>query len=588
MLSSIQPYVTRYANVIAKVTGINVEVADSNLVRLAGTGMYASEVGKSISDEGEIYRNVMRTRETFFLETPREHPLCRPCPNRSSCKEALLLCTPILDHDSVAGVIGMVCFTEAERRRVLANKDTFIYFLEQIAELLSHKLSDRRELARAEDFLDLMMQIVDVNTRGIIVFDASGGVTYLNTLARKDLGIPRESRPVDLDVRPTGSRYSDLDEFEVKVGGRRIVLVGKLSQLPPKNPRFARVLAFDPLSRITQRISEFTTRDKAYGIECIVGTSEAVRRLKEQIRRIAGSTSTVLITGETGTGKELVARAIHSASDRKDKPFIAINCGAIPETLLESELFGYSRGAFTGADPGGKIGKFELANHGVLFLDEVSSLPIYLQVKLLRVLQERQFCRVGSNRLIDADIRIIAATNENLPELIEQGRFRTDLYYRLNVIPLETPPLRERPEDIEVLAQFFLDKYCDLLGKPRCALPPEVLEVLRSYRWPGNVRELENAIEFMVNMMPGSGPVHPGLLPPKLLQDPAGQPPPGPSRGADAPFPVLPFRELERRAIAAALRRFGTDYKGKRRAAEALGIGIATLYRKIKEYGLGG
>ena len=588
MLSAIQDYVIKYADVIAKVTKINVEVVDAHFMRIAGTGLYASGVGKNISNEGEIYRHVMKTRKTFYLDNPRKHALCQACPSIAHCQETLLLSTPIFLGDEVAGVIGMVCFNAEERKRVQANHETYSYFLNQIADLLGHKIEDHREAKRVESFLELMMQVVDVNNRGIVVFNTSGGITYLNKLARENLDLPPNTHPDNLRIQPTGNRYSDFDEFKVTVNGKEHTLLGQLTTLPPKDSLFGSVFVFDLLSRVTQQISEFTTWDRAYETDAIIGRSRSIHQLKIQIQRIARSSSTVLITGETGTGKELVARAIHGASNRRNKPFIAINCGAIPESLLESEFFGYSKGAFTGADPKGKIGKFELANGGILFLDEIGNLPIYLQAKLLRVLQERRFTRVGSNQPIDVDLRIIAATNENLPDLIEQGRFRKDLFYRLNVIPLEVPPLREREDDIPVLVRFFFKKYCALLGKKDVRLDSSILETFRHYHWPGNVRELENVIEFMVNMVSEPGTLYPDLFPPYLVREvkKTQTSPKTSGDNGDTPNRILPLRALEREVITLALEHFGNDSKGKRRSAKALQISVATLYRKIKEYGL--
>ncbi|WP_147820671.1 sigma-54 interaction domain-containing protein [Salidesulfovibrio onnuriiensis] len=589
MLKSIQPYVKRYARVIAKVVGIDVEVVDADMIRIAGTGIYEQGVGESIDQEGEVYRHVMKSRDPFIMENPREHGLCGSCQRKDQCRETMSVCTPIVDGADVVGVIGLVCFSDDERKTILQNRETYVDFLVQIAALIAHKLRDQRQVAEAQDFLDLMMQVMDVYNRGVVVFNAGGCISYINRLARLELGLEPDEEPGCIRVERTGDFFSDLEEFTVNVHGSRRSLVGRLEELPSANQNFASVLVFDSLPRMTQRMSQFSAGEHS-GLNAILGKSRSLIRLKEQIRRVAASTSTVLITGESGTGKELVARAIHATSDRADKPFIAINCGALPDNLLESELFGYTKGAFTGANPKGKIGKFELADGGVIFLDEIGTLPLYLQVKLLRVLQERQFCRLGSNRLIHVDIRVIAATNDNLSDLIDQGHFREDLFYRLNVIPLETPPLRNRPEDMEVLGDYFLHKYCERFGKRPAPMDDAVLDAFKVYNWPGNVREFENAIEYMVNMMPDGGPLHPGLLPRKLLGSLGhGAPASAPvAANGEESLPLLPLKVLERRAIVAALQHFGSDTKGKKLAAESLQIGIATLYRKIKEYDIAG
>lgn len=232
-------------------------------------------------------------------------------------------------------------------------------------------------------------------------------------------------------------------------------------------------------------------------LDNIVGTSNRMQQLKNTIRMVASTGSTVLIHGESGTGKELVARALHTCSPRAAEPFVSINCGAFPETLLESELFGYVKGAFTGAVQN-KRGLFEVANDGTIFLDEISEMTLTMQVKLLRVLQERSIRPVGGTSEIPVDVRVIAATNKILDTLVAEGQFREDLYYRLSVIPVQVPPLRERPDDIELLANHFLKKYAPAAGKSIRAIRPESIEALRDYDWPGNVRQLENTIERAV------------------------------------------------------------------------------------------
>jgi formate hydrogenlyase transcriptional activator len=237
--------------------------------------------------------------------------------------------------------------------------------------------------------------------------------------------------------------------------------------------------------------------DKASMFEEIVGTSPALKAVLSNISKVARSDSTVLITGETGTGKELVARAIHRRSDRVSRPFVSVNCAAIPRDLIASELFGHEKGAFTGATQR-RLGRFELANGGTLFLDEVGELPSETQISLLRVLQEREFERVGSSRRIRADVRVVAATNRDLQAAVHAGSFRSDLFYRLNVFPIENPPLRDRRADIPLLVEYFIDRYARKAGKTIRHLEKSTLELLQAYLWPGNIRELQNVIERSV------------------------------------------------------------------------------------------
>ena len=584
MLFSIASYVTRCVSVVARLTGIDVEVVDRELRRVAGTGAYAGTEGQSLAAAGRIYQRVLETGESVYLTDSGQSPLCQDCPSRADCPEKLTFGAPIKSEDVVAGVLGLVCFTDEDRTHVLDNMDNYSYFVEQIAALIGSKLGERVRLQKARHFNEVMIQVLDINDRGIIVFDNLGRPSHINARARTELGLGSEDRAEGLEARTTGERFSEFDEFVITVDGRRSLVVGQRHLLGALDPDFSSILVFNTLTRVKDQISDFTSEAVGPGLGILVGDSARMLALKSQIKQVAGSTSTVLITGESGTGKELVARAVHAESDRRDKPFIGLNCGAIPETLLESELFGYARGAFSGASPKGRIGKFELANHGVIFLDEIGTLPLYLQVKLLRVLQERQLTRLGSNTLIDIDVRVIAATNSDLVQSIEQKMFREDLYYRLNVIPLELPPLRDRLDDLSLLANHFLDKYARRFGKEVGAVGEATLTVLAAYDWPGNVRELENVIEYAVNMMPESGGyLGPEFLPAKITA--GGRGPARKLEEAAGDGLVEPLAELERRAIERALTIYGQDGKGKTKAAKALGIGVATLYRKIKEHG---
>jgi two-component system response regulator PilR (NtrC family) len=316
----------------------------------------------------------------------------------------------------------------------------------------------------------------------------------------------------------------------------------------------------------------------------LIGRSEGMLQVFKLIGQVAATDSTVLITGESGTGKELAARTIHLNSARRERPFVAVNCGALTETLLESELFGYVRGAFTGADVA-KKGLIEAADKGTVFLDEIAEMTPAMQVKLLRVLQERRFRRVGGTEEIEADIRVIAATNRDLSKAITEGKFREDLFYRLNVIPVRLLALRERREDIPLLAEHFVAQFAGRMGKPVTGVSPGAVERLVGYLWPGNIRELENAIERAVALEQTSS-IQPGSLPEALSEAPAAVP--GVSQTPTA-IPASGFdlerhvQDIEREYIAEALRRAGGV---KTKAAELLGMSFRSFRYYLKKYSL--
>ena len=306
----------------------------------------------------------------------------------------------------------------------------------------------------------------------------------------------------------------------------------------------------------------------------IVGESAALRRVLKQVETVAPTGSTVLIRGETGTGKELIARALHDLSPRRDRTFVKLNCAAIPTGLLESELFGHEKGAFTGAISQ-KVGRFELAHQGTLFLDEVGDIPPELQPKLLRVLQEQEFERLGSTKTIQVDVRLVAATNRDLAQMVADGRFRSDLYYRLNVFPVVLPPLRERPDDIPRLVRHFTQRFARRMGRRIETIPSAVMDALVRYPWPGNIRELQNVIERAVILSPGPS-----------LQVPLGDLQPA---AAQAPAPAaapVTLADAEREHILGVLRETGWVLGGPKGAAARLGMKRSTLHWKMKKLGI--
>jgi formate hydrogenlyase transcriptional activator len=309
------------------------------------------------------------------------------------------------------------------------------------------------------------------------------------------------------------------------------------------------------------------------GFEEIIGRSSGLRRVLQMVETVAWGDSTVLLLGETGTGKELIARAIHSHSPRTDRPFVKLNCAAIPTGLLESELFGHERGSFTGAIAQ-KIGRLELAHQGSLFLDEIGDIPLELQPKLLRVLQEREFERLGSTRTQKVDVRIVAATHRDLEGMILEKQFRSDLYYRVNVFPIQIPPLRERPEDIPLLVEHFVQQAARKLRKTIDTIPTETVDALIQYRWPGNIRELENVIERAVILSPG--PVL--RLSPRDLKSRIT-----PGQNTDR---YQTLEEVERSHILKTLKETRWVLSGSSGAAARLGLNRSTLYFRMKKLGI--
>lgn len=381
-----------------------------------------------------------------------------------------------------------------------------------------------------QGFTDALMNAVG---DGVTVIDRDLRIVYQNETIRRQFGSRLEERcfsayrgrtePCDdcliLEVLRDGKPRRGLRDIRMPDGN---VLIVEFSSSPLRNSEGSIVGAVEAVRDVTQQVR--LTHD--YGtlrremirraqFESIVTQSKMMKAIFRLIERVAATTSSVLISGESGTGKELIARAIFANSDRNDKPFVSLNCGAIPEHLLESELFGHARGAFTGAVRD-HIGLIETAHQGTLFLDEITELPAPLQVKLLRFLQEGEARRLGDTRLRKFNVRIIAATNRNVEQAVRDGAFREDLFFRLNVIPISLPPLRERPEDVPLLANHFLQRLCDEHGREISGIASAALKALLEYSWPGNVRELENAVEYAIHLTENGRPIEPAHLPPKI------------------------------------------------------------------------
>ncbi|MDR3560281.1 MAG: sigma-54-dependent Fis family transcriptional regulator [Negativicutes bacterium] len=455
------------------------------------------------------------------------------------------------------------------------------------------------ELENIQDLKSTLESVIESSFEGIVVVDLQGTITMINQAYGDFLGIdPKKAigRPATEVIPNTRmhlvvqNRKAEIGEVQ-RIGENNVVVTrtpiikdgevtGAVGKVLFKDVKDLRILA-TKLNKLQSELEYYKeelrkTFGGKYTIESIISKSEKMQWLKSIAIKAAKGQSTVLLMGESGTGKELFAHAIHHASSRRTAPFIKVNCAAIPENLLESELFGYEEGAFTGARKGGKPGKFELANGGTIFLDEIGDMTMAMQVKLLRVLQEREIERLGGTKTSNVDIRVITATNRDLEQLVKQGAFRHDLYYRLNIISLSIPPLRERREDIPLLCAVLLQKISNNLNCAIKGVSPTIMKIFMDYNWPGNVRELENVLERAVNLMDDEEFIMPEHLPPtiKKLNKQVEK------TGLDI-YGVLD--ETERQEIFKALETVGGN---KSKAAQLLGLHRSGFYKRLKKYGI--
>ena len=580
ILKDIQEAVIKYANILSQILQVEVEIVDDNLIRVAGTGIYKDKIDIDISEEGYVYKKVIECGESQIIYEPGEDNLCIPCPKRGFCGEKFEMSTPIKLKERTIGVIGLICSNDQQKEHLMASFDVYMAFLQQISEFISSTAYEKKESIRTQTLLQLLNFVVDKTEQGVIILNKDNCITHINENGLKELNLSGDYTNHKVQINISGDNVFNLQEYKLMVDKEVFFVIGNIYPIKFNESQYDRMFFFQDSRKFKEKLSSFTGFNKVIKSKDIFGKSKQIQKLKQDVKKIATSISTVLITGESGTGKEMFARAIHDESDRKDKPFIAINCGAIPDMLLESELFGYAKGAFTGADPMGKMGKFEFANKGTILLDEIGDMPLYLQTKLLRVLQERSITRIGSNTSIDIDVRVLAATNKDLVKAIKENKFREDLYYRLNVIPFEIPPLRERKEDIKILIETFIEKYCSLFNKNflDIKLGEDIWQIFYNYEWPGNVRELENAVEYIINMMGTDGLITKEILPKSIFYNK-----PNIFNNEDE---IFTLKYLEKNAIKNALQKYGTTTQEKKVVAMKLGIGIATLYRKIEEYNL--
>ena len=567
LLTQIKDDIQKYAETISQVMNIQVEVMSRNLIRIAGTGDLKGKLSIDMSHEAHIYKEVLKKGKTIVIKNPREEKACIKCFARKNCKEVLEISTPIIFNSETIGVIGLICYDESQKNKFLLKENHYIGFLEQMAVFISSRIYQEKERIMIENNNKVLLNVVDRIPNAIIITNEHCKIELINETGVLLFG---NSVP-DVKIQVSNiSDFFDKKEFLLTYNEITHKVVGDIIDFPTNMGRFRTLYVFQEADKFKEYLQQFNssfTKD-------FIFTSPKMQSVYLKIQKVAKTTTTVLITGESGTGKEVAARAIHLNSSRTEKPFIPVNCGAIPESLIESEFFGYSKGAFTGADPKGKIGFFEQAEGGTIFLDEIGDMPLSLQVKLLRVLQEKTITPIGSNKIKKVDVRIIAATNKNLEELVKENKFREDLYYRLNVFPIYIPPLRERPKDIEELSLYFISKYSQLFNLSPKKISNEVKDIFFSYSWPGNIRELKNTIEYIVNVIDEKeNIIFKKHLPSKFVNTFENK-------------EIKTLAELEKDAIKSLLGKFGNSSKDKIKVANTLDISLATLYRKIKQYNL--
>lgn len=592
VLMKIQPMILKFTKMLASVLHLEVEIVDAGLTRVAGTGPFDNSLGVCLTSNSPLLRYVIDNKKEKMVIQFHNDPLCSECDSRDSCKEKAFLGVPVIIGDNCVGVISLVAINFEQQQVIKKNVQMLCDYIRHISAIFVAKIIENSDSEIITNpFFNTLIKNMD---QGVLMLNKEDAVVLSNPAAQKILdmtGNDISSFHLKLiALTPKENLERGFSQYLITLKKQQMLLTGQL--LPVQDHRLF-LMAFHQSHSNNIEPLNFESLD----IHQLIGNSKPMSKLKQLITQIAPGHSSVLISGESGTGKEVVARAIHRLSKRGNQAFIAINCAAIPEQLLESELFGYVKGAFTGASAQGRVGLLQAANGGTLFLDEIGDMPMMLQAKLLRAIESREVTPIGASKPLPLDIRIVSATNQNLQNYIAQGKFREDLYYRLNVIPVMLAPLRERKNDVELLVHFFLNLHSVRMENSYPGMTQEVIEILNGYHWPGNVRELGNLMEYLVNIVPSGEVIERDLLPPHLISIPSFLPSQSPrlphlqnnTLPVSSGFPEEPagksnLEVMEKQLIEKAMQR----HRNKKLAAEELGIGVATLYRKIKKYEIHG
>lgn len=560
-------------NIIKSIFDIEYAVFDSESNLVISTESYLKAKGMVVHSPS-IQEVIMKGNVT--VNNPGHMPACIGCRFKDNCPSTIEILKSITVGKEPLGVLAFTSFSKDGHDNIVNNIEFYTNIIEQFAHLISLYIMQKYRDFDSTSSKSSLEMVLDLSEDGFITTDAEGNIEVINTSALdffSSCGMNTKSIHQLFPDNVVSIILSgrSISNYKVKINNMTI----RVFSTPLRNNDVVvgTAIRINNNKHSQSDSVNLNGSEQPYNLDCIKGKSDHVKSIKAKIKKIASSPSTVFISGETGTGKGLLAKTLHYESKRRNKPFITVNCTSIPETLFESELFGYESGAFTGANKYGKPGKFELANEGTLFLDEISEIPINMQAKLLNVLQDSTFERVGGITPINVDVRIIAASNRNLEEMIIEKKFRSDLYYRLNVIPINLIPLRERREDISILANDFLHFYNKKLKKQILGFDNKVYEMLNNAFWPGNIRQLENVVEYCVNLAENEV-ITTSDLPHDFFS----------SIQKNIPSESNLIKESEYKIIIETIDKYGWDVKGKTLAAKELGMGLRTLYRKLNDF----
>lgn len=565
------------AETIKAITNVDVTIVDNTLKRIAGTGVFKDKIGHYVPKNSAFEKSLISGRQ-YLITDPSTDQLCVDCYERDICKEKLELCIPIRINNKIIGILGMCIFDDKTKEDFISKQEDFKTFESRLSSLISTRINEEKLGNIIEYRSSELMTLINSLSEGIIILNNNKVILSINKYMKDRLNLSsiNQFSPIT-EILPSKIVNTLMEkDFNGEIGPLNIdkyKFIINASPIIVKERKQGVVLVFSDFDKMQESVFKAHKVSGIVTFDDIIGESEILKRAKSEAIQISEKDISVLLLGESGTGKEVFAKAIHFSSSRKNDVFMPINCGAIPESLIESELFGYEKGSFTGANTSGKLGKFEIAKDGTVFLDEVGDLPMHMQVKLLRVLEEKELMRVGGHDTIKVNPRIISATHKNLHNMISERAFREDLFYRLNVVPIVIPPLRERGYDIIILARYFLEKYNSVYNRDIKGFTLSCEKALLSYSFPGNIRELKNLIEYAINFET-SDYISIETINKKWINTSTSK--------MDLTLPEM-IKEYEKKIINDYIKKYGNDLDNKRLIAQKLGISIATLYRKMDE-----